>query len=81
MPFPDAELWHLEEVVAVRHDGGACGDEVLGDKGGPNQANLEELAFILWCLDLISGRFEEPVNFGSINELGLTMSSFFTVFF
>ena len=50
--------------------------EVLGGKddiGGPNQANFEALAFILWCQKSISEWFENAVNFGFfLQELPLT---------
>ena len=42
------------------------------DVGGPNQANLKALAFILWCQKSISERFENPVNLGLKKELGFT---------
>ena len=42
------------------------------DIGGPNQANLKALAFILWCQKSISEWFEKPVNLGLKKELGLT---------
>ena len=51
--MPSSGIWR--GVGAVRHDGGACGDEVLGGKdgiGGPNQANLEALA--LWFISEVS---------------------------
>ena len=50
-PFPKSKSHSCSPLC---HDGGTCGDGELGGKdgiGGPNQANLQELAFILWCLE------------------------------
>ena len=39
----------MAEPVGMRYRGGKDGI------GGPNQANLEALAFMLWCLEFIAG--------------------------
>ena len=43
-----------------------------GSIGDSYQANLEALAFILWCQKSLSEWFENLVNLHLINELGLT---------
>ena len=85
------DWWVGESDLGSSHKGYTGYKEVLGGKddiGGPNQANPEALAFILWCPKAISEWFENPVILGLINELGLTplpplqtMSAFLTVFF
>ena len=45
--------------------------EVLDGKvgiGGPTQSKPRYVAFILWCPESISGRFEKTVNLG-LNKL------------
>ena len=85
------DWWVRESDLGSSFKGYMGYKEVLGGKddiGGPNQANPEALAFILWCPKAISKWFENPVILGLINELGLTplpplqtMSAFLTVFF
>ena len=85
------DQWVWESDLGSSYKGYTGYKEVLGGKddiGGPNQANPEALAFILWCPKAISEWFENPVILGLINELGLTplpplqtMSAFLTVFF
>ena len=85
------DWWVGESDLGSSYKGYTGYKEVLGGKddiGGPNQANPEALAFILWCPKAISEWFENPVILGLINELGLTplplvqtMSAFLTVFF
>ena len=85
------DRWVRESEFGSSYKGYAGYKDLLGGKddiGGPNQANPEALAFILWCPKAISEWFENPVILGLINELGLTplplvqtMSAFLTVFF
>ena len=67
------DWWVRESDLGSSFKGYMGYKEVLGGKddiGGPNQANPEALAFILWCPKAISEWFENPVNLGLINELG-----------
>ena len=52
------DRWVEESDLGSSYKGYTGYKEVLGGKddiGGPNQANPEALAFILWCLEFIFG--------------------------
>ena len=73
-PLVLTDRWVWESDLGSSYKGYMGYREVLGGKddiGGPNQANLKALAFILWCQKSISEWFENPVNLGFKKELGL----------